>query len=63
MIKERMLELLVLINFYDQCKEDDDILIGKFNNKEYDLAKMDKRLDTLIEEFLEPYVIDSNEKS
>lgn len=50
MIKERMLELLLLEQYENMVS---------FNGKRIDWNKYYKRLDELREEFLSPYVIDS----
>ena len=53
MIKERMLELLLLENYKD---------LREFDGKEIDEQKYWERLAKLRSEFLEPYVIDSTSK-
>lgn len=53
MIPERMLELLLLTKFRN---------IVNFKGKELDRKRMNKRYIILLEEFLEPYVIDSTSK-
>lgn len=53
MIKERMLELLLLEHFNN---------VVSFDGKKIDKIKYFKRLGELREEFLKPYVIDSTSK-
>lgn len=66
MIKERMIELLCLglvLNNLDTSKY--DIGTGTIkgeNGINYDMNKLLNRTQALIEEFLEPYVIDSTSK-
>ena len=60
MIKEKMLELLILQQKIKQIPE----ICGniKFFDKVYDTDKMLNRLIELEKEFLEPYVIESDSK-
>lgn len=60
MIKERMLELLILERIIEQSKPEYTIL--NFKDKEYDNQKIYDRFAELLEEFLEPYVIESTLK-
>lgn len=53
MIKERMLELLLLERY---------VKMISFNGNKLDKKKYNKRLIELRKEFLEPYVIDSTSK-
>lgn len=58
MIKERMLEFLILENIM----QFDKIHMISFDGKYYDGEKMTKRYKELKKEFLEPYVIDTSSK-
>lgn len=58
MIKERMLELLILENIM----QFDEIYMLSFDGRYYDGEKMEKRYKELKKEFLEPYVIDTISK-
>ena len=60
MIKERMLELLILERIITQSKVEYTAL--EFNGKKYDNQKIYERFAELLEEFLEPYVIESTLK-
>lgn len=60
MIKERMLELLILRQIIEQIPETCGNI--KFFDKVYDTDKMLDRLIELEKEFLEPYVIESGPK-
>lgn len=60
MIKERMLELLILERIIEQSKPEYTIL--NFKDKKYDNRKIYDRFAELLEEFLEPYVIESTLK-
>lgn len=62
MIKEKMIELLVLSYFFEKYIDDDEASIGILNDKKHDLNEMKQRLNQLLEEFLEPYVIESDSK-
>lgn len=59
MIKEKMIELLVLSEIIDGLPKE-GILIRK--GKQYSKEKLFNRFDKLLEEFLEPYVIESDSK-
>ena len=55
MIPERILELSILnFLFSSECRIDGNIL---------DITKLNQRHKELLEEFLEPYVVDKAEKS
>lgn len=63
MIKERMLELLVLSEILtDVGNCNIDFSIRTFNGNQYDNDKLGQRYKCLIEEFLEPYALDSTSK-
>ena len=63
MIKERMLELLVLSKILtDVGNCNIDFSIRTFNGNQYDNDKLRQRYKCLIEEFLEPYALDSTSK-
>lgn len=66
MIKERMIELLVLgfiLKNLDITKYDTTTGILKSDDgTNYNMDKILNRTKALIEEFLEPYVIESNSK-
>lgn len=63
MIKERMLELLVLSEILtDVGNCNIDFSIRTFNGNQYDNDKLEQRYKCLIEEFLEPYALDSTSK-
>lgn len=59
MIKERMLELL-LLEKYD--KLDEEIGLDCLAEGDIDYEKFDERLRELRKEFLSPYVIDNDSK-
>lgn len=59
MIKERMIELLLLLRLLER---NDTKSIIKFKGKLYDNEKMMERCKQLVEEFLEPYALDSTSK-
>lgn len=59
MIQEKLTELLLLERILTQSQGSTAV---KFNNKEYDMKKADERFGELLEEFLEPYVINSTSK-
>lgn len=63
MIPEKMLELLVLANTIDKFKDQMPNEIFTFMGKNYSTFKLYIRYIKLQEEFLEPYVITSDEKS
>lgn len=58
MIQERMLELLVL----DLILKDISGKTIKFKGKTYNTLAIAKRTGDILEEFLEPYVIESDSK-
>lgn len=58
MIQERMLELLLLDLILKGVSEN----IIKFRGKTYNTQSIAKRMGDILEEFLEPYVIESNPK-
>ena len=60
MIIERQIELLIVSIILSKLKHDRLNNVIEFNGKQYDNNKLRGRWNTLIEEFLEPYVIDSN---
>lgn len=60
MIKERMLELLVLNEILKAVTDSTKNI--EVCGKEYDLCKLTNRTKILLEEFLEPYVIESDPK-
>lgn len=66
MIPERMLELLcfgfILKNLDTNAYDRTTGIIKGNHNKLYNGNKMFDRVEALIEEFLEPYVIDSTSK-
>lgn len=55
-----MLELLILERIIAQSKVEYTAL--EFNGKKYDNQKIYERFAELLEEFLEPYVIESTSK-
>lgn len=59
MIKERMIELLILLKVIQEISGGAELVR---HGKKYDKEKVYKRFDELIEEFLEPYVIESGSK-
>ena len=59
MINERALEYLLLANVEKKAGIKDKIGI---NGKVYSMGKVRKRLAEIEQEFLEPYVIDSDSK-
>lgn len=60
MIKEKILELLILRQIIEQIPKTCGNI--KFFDKVYDMDKMLDRLIELEKEFLEPYVIESGPK-
>lgn len=64
MINEKMLELLVLTNIFEHSQlsiyDTDQILI--YNDKRYNYNKLSYRLQELEDEFLSPYIINSDSK-
>lgn len=62
MISEKMLELLLLERLLEIALSDDYEEIVNINGIDYNTEKMKKRLNDLLEEFLEPYVIESDSK-
>ncbi len=58
MIQERMLELLLL----DLILKDVSENAIKFRGKTYNTQAIAKRIGDILEEFLEPYVIETNPK-
>lgn len=63
MIPEKMLELLALANTIDKFKDQMPNETFSFIGKNYSTFKLYIRYTKLQEEFLEPYVITSDEKS
>ena len=63
MIKERMLELLILSEVIPNVGNY-NIELGtlEYNGNQYDDTKLKQRCRSLIEEFLEPYALDSTSK-
>lgn len=61
MIKERMLELLLLERIVSQTNPSQHGTII-FNGKQYDNKRIHERFTKVLEEFLEPYVIESDSK-
>lgn len=59
MIKERMIELLILTQVIQETAGEIEFVR---HGKKYDKEKIYKRFNELAEEFLEPYVIDSTSK-
>lgn len=59
MIKEKMLELLILTQVIQETADEIEFVR---HGKKYDKEKVYKRFDELVEEFLEPYVIESDSK-
>lgn len=57
-----MLELIILSIVINNLRYNRQTKTVDFNGKQYDDNKIRKRWDNLIEEFLEPYVIDSTSK-
>lgn len=63
MIKEKMLELLVLSKILtDVGNCNIEFNIRTYNRNQYDNDKLEQRYRCLIEEFLEPYALDSTSK-
>lgn len=66
MIQERMIELLclgfILKNLDTSIYDSTTGLIKGTNGKLYSMNKILSRTEALMEEFLEPYVIDSTSK-
>lgn len=60
MIKEKMLELLVLDKIIQGISDETKSI--EVCGKEYDSQKLLKRTKVLLEEFLEPYVIESDSR-
>lgn len=54
-----MIELLILLKVIQEISEGAELVR---HGKKYDKEKVYKRFDELIEEFLEPYVIESDLK-
>lgn len=59
MIPEKMLELL-LLTIAGTLIEDEDAWI--LSDRKYDTDRMKERIKEIMEEFLEPYAIDSDSK-
>lgn len=55
-----MCELLLLFTVLGKITEGTEEI--EFNGRKYNVEMIKKRLDVLLEEFLEPYVIDSTSK-
>lgn len=63
MIKEKMLELLVLSEVLtDVGNCNTEFSIRTYNENQYDNDKLEQRYRCLMEEFLEPYALDSTSK-
>ena len=62
MIPEKMLELVVLSIVQNNLRYNREAKTIEFNGKQYDDSKIRKRWTNLVEEFIEPYVIDSTSK-
>lgn len=63
MIKERMLELLILSEVIPNVGNyNEELCTLEYNGRQYNDMKLEQRYRYLIEEFLEPYVIDSTSK-
>jgi hypothetical protein len=62
MIQEKMLELLLLYRIVNSPLDLEHRNKVFFNGKAYDSTKIIDRYKELTEEFLEPYVIDSDPK-
>ena len=62
MIKERMIELLLLLNLTSELEITGLEDSFKFSKNKYDANKFIARMISLAEEFLEPYVIESDSK-
>lgn len=64
MINEKMLELLILTNIFEYgqlvIRNAKQILI--YNDKQYNYDKLLYRLQELEDEFLSPYIINSDSK-
>ena len=56
MISERQVELLLLARILDATENMDFFTV---NDQLYSVAAIDHRVDELLKEFLEPYVIDN----
>lgn len=61
MIKEKMLELLILYKILDKIPF--ELKTVNIHGKEYDTEKLFERAKALNDEFLEPYVIDPTRES
>lgn len=55
-----MLELLLLTKIVEQVHPESQIIT--FNGKQYDNKRIHERFEKVLEEFLEPYVIESDSK-
>lgn len=62
MIQEKMLELLLLNEVLSEYYYNYARNRIRLNGKEYDRDKLCERYNTLMEEFLSPYVIDNDSK-
>lgn len=57
-----MLELLVLDMIFNKGSYYDELDKLEYNGNMYSYDKLEKRYDSLIAEFLEPYALDSTSK-
>lgn len=68
MESEKILELQLLLSILNEIDDTDyEIIDGKkqlssYWGDKYDLNNMQERANSLLEEFLQPYVINSNSK-
>lgn len=63
MIKEKMLELLILSEVIPNVGNyNEELCTLEYNGRQYDDMKLEQRYRCLIEEFLEPYALDSTSK-
>lgn len=63
MIKEKMLELLILSEVIPNVGNyNEELCTLEYNGRQYDDMKLEQRYMCLIEEFLEPYALDLTSK-
>lgn len=63
MIKEKMLELLILDKvIFNVGRYNRELNVIALSDYKYDWNKLEERYKLLVQEFLEPYVIESNSK-
>lgn len=63
MIKEKMLEFLILSEVIPNVGNyNEELCTLEYNGRQYDDMKLEQRYMCLIEEFLEPYALDLTSK-